>query len=439
MWEGMTRSRLLSILAMSTVASASFAGQDGALTLEGALDLAKQNNGTVRAAHLNYEASRSSARSAYAAFLPTLTPSLSHDEVRSQTFTGAFKGVNNSSTSTASASLNWLLLDNGSRDASYKRAVFTRDASELSALQTLRQILFSVHSRFYDAIRTEEQLKVQDRQIARAQEILDQTKFRASDEIGDAPKKDIRQAEADFLNARVSQLTAQNRTATSLADLKAILGLGLNELPSLSSPQAIDLEPLEMSLEEAIEEGLEGRPDLQGSRLGILATMQSVRQTKLSSGVTFTVDANHRSTFSGDPFNSTSLQFFATFPLYDGNRSKELLKSAELNLKAQQHNLVQSERDAAAEIESAYKEYSQNLLRNEAAAAAKAAAQENYEAAVGAREEGAGTLLEILTAQVSLSTAESNLVEARFDALISEVRFKLAIGRPMPGEDESEE
>ena len=52
-----------------------------------------------------------------------------------------------------------------------------------------------------------------------------------------------------------------------------------------------------------------------------------------------------------------------------------------------------------------------------------------------ARQAGASELIELLTAQVSLVTAESNYVEARYDTLISRVRLKLATGRPLPGEN----
>ena len=97
-------------------------------------------------------------------------------------------------------------------------------------------------------------------------------------------------------------------------------------------------------------------------------------------------------------------------------------------------NLAQQERVARAEIEATYEEVLQNAERQEAAQAALKAAQVNFDAAVSAQSKGAGTLIEVLTAQVTLATAESNAVEARFDLKISQIRLRLVTGAPLPGE-----
>ena len=96
--------------------------------------------------------------------------------------------------------------------------------------------------------------------------------------------------------------------------------------------------------------------------------------------------------------------------------------------------MEQDERGVRAEIESSYKEYGQNRVRYEASQSALEAARENYNAAGAAQAEGAGNLLQVLTARVSLTTAESNSVEATYDLLIFDIRFRLATGQSVPGE-----
>ena len=93
-----------------------------------------------------------------------------------------------------------------------------------------------------------------------------------------------------------------------------------------------------------------------------------------------------------------------------------------------------TERDVRAEIESSYKAFKQNFDRLEASKLAREAAQLNFDAAEGAYKAGAGTVLDQLTAQVSLATAESNYIQAYYDLLISEVRLKQVVGQPLPGE-----
>lgn len=404
------------------------------LTISDALTMAKERNGSVQAAFLNYRASQKSARGAYSAFLPSVTPSISRDWGRSETLTGPFRSKDDFTTTNAALDVSWRLFDDGSRQDRYDQARYSAEAQQFNALQTLRNTLFSVHSRFYDALRAQELLRVQMDNLERAKVILEQTKFRANPPIEDVPKKDILQAEADYQNARVSVLAAENQVATSAADLKAVLAWEQSELPELAKPTAQQLPELDMTLQQAIELGLANRADLAASRERIYSQQVAVRTAKRDSLIGFSLDAGYRRVFADDPFQRASLTFSASMPLYDGQNSKSVLDAARLTLEAQNASFEQDVRNVRAEIESTYKEYGQNRIRFEAATAALNAAQENYRAAEAAQKEGAGNLIQVLTARVSLTTAESNLVQATYDMLISDVKFRLATGQPVPGE-----
>jgi len=125
-----------------------------------------------------------------------------------------------------------------------------------------------------------------------------------------------------------------------------------------------------------------------------------------------------------------------TYPLFDGGRLREIAREQKLNLQAAQATLVQSERLAQAEIESVYAEHVQNIERVQASKLALEAAQVNYDAAIAAQKEGANDVIEVLTAQVSLVTAESNYIEATYDYYVTEANLRLVTGRPIPGETE---
>ncbi len=424
------------VLAVST-AGMVFA-QDS-LTLNQALFLARENNGTVRSAFLDYEASRAAIKTAGASFFPTVTPQFSRQWGETESFTGFGKGRTDTTQNSAFLDVNWQLWDNGSRRINVRRAELNAEGSELSALQTLRATLFSVQTRFYDSLRTQKLLEVQLKNVERAKAILDETEARTKPPIEDLPRKDVYQARADYQNAVVGRLTALNRVSTSSANLKAVLGWEAKELPTLVEPTDLAVFPEGLELDAAIEEGLINRPDLTGARKRELAQMETLRSTKLQSGIQYSVDANYRRGMLEDAFQSSALVFSASIPLYDGARSKENVRIQELTLESIRSSLLQQELDAKAEIESAYLEFSQNLMRLEAAKVAYEAAKINYDLTQEAYSQyRAATLVERLTAQVTLTTAESNLVEATYDTLISEVRLKIAMGRPLAGETLSE-
>jgi outer membrane protein len=363
-----------------------------------------------------------------------VTPSFQYDTTRTDTYTGPFKGLFNDNTSTSQITASWLIIDSGFREANYRRSALSRDVSEQTALQTLRTVLFNVHSSFFEAIRSEEIHKVRLTQLERAIEIEKQAKEFA--ETGAGAKKDVLQATADMLNSRASELAARNGANTSLAFLKAVLGVPeRDELGRLVPPQDRPAF-MDYSLEDALKDGLENRPDLVAQRIRVEAQQVSVRLTRLEGGLSWSLDAVHTRAFSPDPFDRSALVFQVSIPLYDGSRSKENVRASKLGLDAERAALTQSERNAIAEIESAYKEYAQNIERLEASTIALEAAKINYQAAFDSRQEGAGDLIEVLTAQVSLTTAESNYIEAYYDTLTSRVRLLLVTGKPLPGEGE---
>lgn len=421
-------------MAAGTLAMAASA-QKPNLTLADAVAMAKERNGTVRAAMLDVESARSRTREAFGAFLPTVTPFFEYDSRRSELFTGPFRGVSGDVTGTTQIGANWRILDSGQRDWSYQASRRSAEAAVASASQILRNVLFTVNQQFFDALRAQELLRVSSAQVERATKIQDQTQ--AQIEVGAAAKKDILQVRADLLNAEVTRLSAENQASVSEASLKATIGLdGPQELGTLVAEAEPASFPEPQSLEESVRFGLANRPDLVAARRRRDAQQFFVKTAEREASYTWTLDATLTRSFSEDVSDFRGLTFLISYPLFDGQRSREAARQQKLALLAQEAELVQAEREARADIESAHALLVQDIRRINAAKLAKEAAQLNYDAALESQRLGAeGTdIITVLTAQVSLVTAESNYVEALYDYFISDVRLKLVTGRTMPGE-----
>lgn len=428
----------LTMFALSIGAAAMGLGQSRPLSLEEAVQLAKQRNGTVRSAYLGLESAKSRERQAFADFLPAITPSFRYSNTRAETYTGPSKGLVTSDDGFTTLSASWRLLDAGQRDWSYRAAKRLAASEGASALQTLRDVLFEVQQEYFDTLRAQELFRVADAQVIRAKELLDQTLFQI--ELGAAPKKDRLQAEADYLNAKVSKLQAENQTATTAAQLKATIGWDdpatLPELQKVAEPSEFpQLEPLDSLLKE----GLDNRPDIRDLRLRVESQRFNVLIAEREASITWSLDATYDRSFSPDVSDDRRLTFLISMPLFDGGFSRESARQASLSWQSLRAVLVQSQRQARAEIEAAYSVLMQDIERVQAAKAALDAAKLNYQAAFESQRMGAeGTsILTVLTAQVSLVTAESNYVEALYDYFISGARLRLAVGRPLLGEGPS--
>ncbi|MCW5936395.1 MAG: TolC family protein [Fimbriimonadaceae bacterium] len=430
------RPRTCAALALACLAPLA-AAQEGRLDLSQALRLARIGNGNVRSARLSVEAARANARAANADYFPTVTPTLRQQYGRLEQRTGRFAGGSDLQSRDASLTASWLLLDNGTRRLNVRRSETSRDATFYTALETYRGVLFDVHTTFYNALRTQELLRIQQAGVDRAKKLVERAELR--EEVGAGPRKDILQAQADLANAQVNELSAASNVTTSEANLKAVIGWPEDDLPPLEKPATSDLTMQDVALGALESEALANRPALIASRKRLENARYNVDAARLNAGVTFSARATYDRSFAEDVADQSLLVLQASLPLFDASRSREEVRSARFTAEAQAADLQQQERDVLADVESAFQDYRLNVPRYEAAQLALRAAQLNYEAASGAFDEGAADLIEVLTAQVSLTTAETNAIQTLYDLLVSEVRLRLVTGRPLPGELDSDE
>ena len=421
------------------IAAALFAVSCGAFaqnyTLQDAIADAQKSNGTIKASLVRVQVARANSKVTYAQFMPTVEGSASQENGQVKTYTGPFKGTQNIDTLTAVIDANWRLLDNGQREIAYRQSQRNIEAAEIAAESTVRNVLFNVKFNFLEALRRQELLAVEESSLNRAKEIYEQTKFRADDAIGDVPKKDVLQAEADYLNAKVSMLAARNRASTAIANLEAVVGR--TDLPKLQKPDlrsAFYDEP--KTLEDAYAAFEERRPEIKASKNDLEAQKLRIRSAQLDGSVQYAADVRYRHTFAETAGDNASLVLSASYFLFDGGRSKNAVKAQELTLSALQAELEQQRLDIRSEVQGNFNERKTNSDRLEAAELAKKAAALNYKAAIESQKEGAANLIEVLTAQVTFATADSNLVEAEYDEYISRLRLALSLGYEMEGEKE---
>ncbi len=409
-------------------------GQDS-LSLPEALRMAKLNNGDIRAAALDVRAANARVNQSKSSFYPVVTPFAQYTTRRSTTDTSVGNVISKTDRTTTGLDANWKILDGGEREFSLLSSRRSEDAAKFDALQVMRRTLYLVHQQYYEALRAQELLKVAESQVERTQKIFDQAEFGSRPEIGSVAKKDVFQARADLLNAKVELLRVKNQAATTLSSLKATIGWKQDQdLPALSKVAELgDMSQPEPKA-KVVSDGLRDRADLQAARKRIDSQLYGVKRADREAGFSFDADLSYSRNFSPNRDDNRNLTLLVTYPLFDGGRLREQAREQRLNLEASKATLIQSEREAQAEIESAYAQYVQNIERVNASQQALEASRVNYNAAIAAQREGANDVIAVLTAQVSLVTSESNYIEATYDYYVSEANLRLVSGRTIPGE-----
>jgi len=399
------------------------------LSLDDALRLALQNNGLARAALAESDAADARLAAARANLYPSID--LSSSTTRTRIEGG---GVIADTTQRQNGfGLEWLLLDNGQRELRIRQSSRTAEATRQSTRETLRRVLFQTARAYYEVLRRKELLQVADTAVRRAETLLEVAKAQA--EVGAAPQKDVLQAEADLANARVQQIQARNALRLAETDLKRLIGWEAQKpLPDLTAPDAPPTPDPALSVEQLWQRARLQRPDLRDAELRLQISRLGLDAARLNSLLRLQISARGFREYDPNSRTQGSISIVASYPLFDGGLTRAALREAEASLQSAQFRLQQAERDAYAEVESALLSVREASERLEASRIAVAAAQRNFDAAQESLREGVGTIVEVLTAQLALITAETNLVQATYDAAVAELQLRLATGERLPVE-----
>lgn len=438
--------RTLLIAALASVAALTLAaahvhqaGQDSqeksatatTLTMRDVARMAVEKNGNYLSSIDSYNAARQSVIQSFAAFLPTITPNYTYTSQRSSTYFAGNTVFSQTEGGTAGINANWQILDLGNREFQLQSARHSAESAKANALQTLRQTIFTAENQYYETLRAQELKKVSEAQVKRAQAIYDQTKLNI--EKGGAAKVAIYQVEADLDNAQVALLQSQNSISTNSALLKSTIGYPTERLLPELVPLKTPTENLALpKLQDLLEEGVKSRPDLLALRENIDSLDANRRLQNLNASLNLSLNATFNETLMPHTLQDRIFSLTASYPLFDGGASRAAARSASYVEDSAKHSYEQAVRAAKAAIESDYLTYTQNAQRLAAASKADNAATINYQDVYQSYLLGSSSLLDVLTAQVSQVTAESNLIQAVYDFAESELSLRLDTGRPLP-------
>jgi outer membrane protein len=238
-------------------------------------------------------------------------------------------------------------------------------------------------------------------------------------------------AEAELAAAQEQLLTAQNAVALAKAALNQLLGRPTNapiEVAPLPEPITPSSEALQT--ETFLTQALAHRPELRSAEAQIQAAQERVNLAKADKNPLLFLSSNYqRQTETGFSRDyAWSVNLIVQFPIFDSGRRESVLQEQEALLQQALAQREQLQRQIALEVEQAVRNYQVALQRLNTARAALASAEEAFRLAQVRYEAGVGTQVEVLDAQVALTRARANEIQALYDAHKAFARLVYATG-----------
>ena len=404
------------------------------VTLNEAIERALQVQPAMVQARGDQRNAGAAMRASLGSYLPTVSTSGSSQRIGGTRFNSSTNQIVTAPASTTfngglTASL--VLFDGFSRLADTRSSHATQDAAEAGVTNQRFQVNLQTKQAFYNALATEELVRVAEAQVRRAQQQLQISinKLHA----GSATRSDSLRSLVDYGNSRIALLQAQANLATAQANLGRQIGV---DAPVRAVPDSV----------------LPALPDTAGLRQSTIANMPQVEQADAQAraagaqvGVaraqywpTFSASVGNSYSGSEAPWTSTStylkgwrVVFSGQWNIFNGFSREKQISSAVVARDVAQAKAADTRRQMSAQLTQQITALATAFEKISIAETNVAAATEDLRVQNERYRVGAATILDLLTSQTALTTAEQNLVQVRFDYLIARAQLEAVVGRTL--------
>ena len=412
------------VLALALAAAPATPPDTSPLTLERALELARQNPQLAQAQASVMQA-QGQVGIARSGFLPSGSAS-GRAGGASVTNLGAAPSTHLWDVYGASITLNQTLWDFGRTLGSYLAARDQERAARAGLDATWNSVELGVRAAYYTVLATEALVAVADQTVASNQRQLDLA--RGQFEVGQRPRFDVTTADVNLQQSLISQITAHDGVILTRIALSQAVGRDVSKraLSMPTVPQDIDLDVTHL-----MEEALAARPDLRAVDLQIAAADQNLSAAKSAWYPILGVSAGYswNSIRPAADFNSWNILGTITWPFLNGgaDMARVDVQSGVLASAMASRDLLLLQ--VRTDVEQAVTGVNEARARRAVAQKLVIQAKENLELAEGRYQAGIGTIIDVTVSQTSYTSAQAQEVKAAFDLASAWAQLQFAIGR----------
>jgi outer membrane protein len=409
------------------------------ISLDEAIRMAQQNSPQAIQAEGTERTSRAARVSAIGAILPSATLSAGHvvqlgGGTTRLNSNGEQITVAQAPTNNTGLSLNMTLFDGGQRLYELRTAKSDIAAAEANRVAVRYNVALTVKQQYYAVLAAIESEDAAQLQIAQANEQFKTSvaKVRA----GVATRSDSLRGVVQVGNAELAMINAQTNKEAADAALTRLVG---SPVPVTADPASVQENMAALPDSAELAKLAQVGPAVQQAQASVDASREAVKASKAT--YLPSLSASYSRSGSGtdprfglgnDPFTySGRLAFSLSYPIFNNFAREEQVvraKVSEVNAQAALRDTQLGQVQLLTQNIGALRGASQRVAVQ---AASVAAAQEDVRVQQQRYNIGASTLLDLITSQAALATAEQALIQARYDYRIARAQLEALIGRDL--------
>lgn len=410
------------------------------LSLQEALRLSREHQPQLLQARAQTAAARARVESARAPLLPQVTGTAAYQRSTAN-FVARPGAVPSQFTSTQNATsldtfnyfnfgltLSQYIWDFGQTTRKWQAARATAEAQGATEQVAAQQVGMAVQAAYFAARAQKALMQVARDNLANQDRHL--TQVQAFVQVGTRPEIDLAQARTDRANAAVQVITAENGYSIAKAQLNQAMGVedagdydvADDTLPAVAGEDG--------SGDALLAEAQRGRPEFTVLARQIAAQQLTLSATKGAYGPS--LNAAMSLTDAGTDITQLAWNWSASinlnWPLFQGLLTMAQVKEQRANLSALEAQQAGLRQQVRVEIEQARLQVRAGKATTQAAAEALANARERLRLAEARYRTGVGSIIELGDAQLAMTTAAAQAVQADYTLASARASLRRALG-----------
>ncbi len=329
-----------------------------------------------------------------------------------------------------------VLYSGGGVRSAVRSTKLVREAALLDLQAVINEALLQVRTSFYTVLLAREQIKVQESNL----ELLGQQLKNVSDRFaaGTVSSFEKLRAEVAVANAKVPLITARNNYRLAVEALRLALGF---TAPQMSSGRrepdflgTLAYTAQQFDRQAAFDAARANRPDLEriaklaDSREEAVTTARSALYPNVAAFGGWALRKGPTNSF-GDSNNGWLIGLQSQWDIFDGRATQGRVAQARSILAQTRLTLTEATLAVEVEVSRAHSQWQQATELAEASALVVGQATEAVRLANARYNAGTGTQLDVLTAQVDLTTARTNQIQAYYSYNVAVASLRKAMGQ----------
>lgn len=394
------------------------------MTLAQALDLAMRQNLGLAASREDVQSKLSTESAEFREMLPKLSMTSSRTDMVANNASGGSQAESYNTT----VKLAQTLYSGGALVNTWKRAELSTEQSRLTMQRTLQGLAYDVKAAWYEILKNAFLYKEAQSSVERLR--LHARNAQAFYKEGKYWRNDVLQANVKLAQGEQKEIETENDLTVAKARLNRILRRSLDE--GIQPQGELEFQPFQWKLEEAFQQALAQRPDLQKGRLDIDKARLDEKITAAEYQPSLSLSAEQAWDAKDDSYrksdNSTKALVTLSWTAFEWGKTVKEVESLRHTSRKSDLTFEESRDKVLLEVKEAFLTAQESAKKMDVLKQALEQAEENFRVNQIRYREQLGNATDVLNALDLLTTTRNSYITALAAYLTALAGMDKAVG-----------